>query len=95
MPLDDETVTDLLFGDTDPRNLALFLAQQSLTMDPSERDQRITILNALNAHRTAELAVQTATVATHTSRVAFWTMVLAAGTVVLAAAAVIGLIIRP
>ncbi|MDP8971026.1 MAG: hypothetical protein M3N52_11130 [Actinomycetota bacterium] len=75
--LDEKTVEDLLFGDTDPRELALLLAQKGLTMDPVERDQRVTILNALNTHATRQMAVQTAKLATGTRALAIFTAVLA------------------
>jgi hypothetical protein len=77
--LDDENVRDLLFGDTDPREVALFLAQQSLSMDAVERDQRLTILTALNIYTTGQMASASA-------RMAKWTMVLAMATILLAIA---------
>jgi hypothetical protein len=89
MALDDNQVRDLLFGETDVRELTLFLAQQSLTMDAVERDQRLIILQALNAHRTGELAVQTAKLARETSRIAKWTRIVALATLLLAIATVV------
>lgn len=82
--LDDQNVVDLLFGETDPRQLALFLAHGP-EMDPVERDQRLTILNALNAHQTAQLARATA-------RLATWTTWIAIATFLVAVAALIGVL---
>lgn len=79
--LDDENVRDLLFGDTDPRDLALFLAQKSLTMDPVERDQRQTILSALSTHATVQMAEATARLAAWTRAMALFTALLAVATV--------------
>lgn len=88
-PLDEIQVRDLLFGNTDVRELTLFLAQQSLTMDAVERDQRLVILKALNAHRTGELAVQTAELARQTRHVAQWTRLVAMATLIVAVATII------
>lgn len=94
MSLDEQQVADLLFGDTDVRQLSLFLAQQGLTMDATERDQRQTILQALNAHRTGEMAVQTAKLAAHTATLARWTAVVALSTLVLAVATTVVAIVK-
>ena len=82
--LDEQQARDLLFGDTDPRELALFLAQQGLTMEAQERDQRMTILNALNIQSNRALAIQTGELARHTRSVATWTRAMAIATFVLA-----------
>lgn len=73
MPLDEIQVHDLLFGDTDPREVALFLAQKSLTMDAVERDQRMVVLHALDVHATRELAQRTFQLVSETRRMASWT----------------------
>lgn len=74
--LDENQVQEMLFGDTDPREVALFLAQQSLTMDPVQRHQRETILNALSIRSNQAMAVATANMAAWTRR-AVWTAVVA------------------
>jgi len=91
MTLDVDTVRDLLFGETDVRQPALFLAQQSLTMDAVEREQRRVILEALTARANQELAASTALLGAETMRmvvatqkVAKWTMILALATFALA-----------
>ena len=83
--LSDENVRDLLFGGTDPREVALFLVQG---MD-NEHDQRVMILDVLNAHATTEMARQTEALATETARMADWTRRMA---IVTAALAVVTLI---
>jgi hypothetical protein len=45
--LSEQQVTDLLLGDTDPRQLVLFMAQMAGTMDPQEVLQRETILTTI------------------------------------------------
>lgn len=75
--LDENQAHDLLFGDTDPREVALFLAQQGLTMDAQERDQRLTVLRVLNIQATREMAVQTGRLAEETKEVARWTRAMA------------------
>ncbi|KAA0235936.1 MAG: hypothetical protein EDR02_01925 [Actinobacteria bacterium] len=82
--LGEKQVEDLLFGDTDPRQLVLFLAQKGETMSSQARDQRRTILDALNAHAGKRMAVETAELASQTSRLAFWTTVMATATLALA-----------
>lgn len=71
--LGDKQVEEMLFGDTDPRDVALFLAQQSLTMDPVERDQRTTILTALSIQSNRAVAAATQAMAEATDRMACWT----------------------
>lgn len=72
--LDENQVRDLLFGREDPREVALDLANRSLTMDSVERDQRQTILAALGVHATQEMAAATVQLARWT-RLAVWVAV--------------------
>lgn len=84
MTLDDLQVRDLLFGDTDPREVALLLCQQGLTGDATERDQRLRIIDALNAHHTRRLADETVALARSSRSLATWTRWLAVATFVVA-----------
>jgi hypothetical protein len=87
--LDEQTVADLLAGDPDPRNVALFLAQKSHSMDAVERDQRETILRALEVNWTRTMAKATVDLARQTRNLAFLT---GAVVVVTLAVGLIGLV---
>lgn len=71
--LSEQQVTDLLLGDTDPRELVLFMAQMAGTMDPQEVLQRETILRALEVHATKRMVTETHDLVVETARVVWWT----------------------
>ncbi len=80
--IEDKTVAEMLMGDdTDPRQVALFLAQQVDTMDPLEREQRVHVLNALATFQTMQMARHTKSLAQRTWWLAVVTAVLAVVTV--------------
>lgn len=97
--LDEKQVVDLLLGDTDPRQLMLFVAQMAMTMDAQERMQRETILRALEAHATQQMVKETHALVSETNalvhetiRVVFWTRLAALAASAASIAAVLALI---
>jgi hypothetical protein len=87
--LDVNEVRELLFGDTDPREVALPVVEFAMTGDEQERDQRLRIIDALDAQATRRLAAETVELARQTRSVARWTKAMAIATFLLAMATVV------